>query len=200
MKKSPKVNRYASCTIKVGLLGGSFNPAHYGHLGISKNIKKLLGLDQVWWLVSPRNPLKSEKDKYNFKERFNSALEITANTPYIKVSDIETEFKSNYTFITISKLITKFPHIKFIWLMGADNLTCFHKWNKWRELTRLLPICIYDRGGYCYNKLKSKAGIYMSPNQLNARDLTTAENGFSYLHLKKINISSTLLRQTTWKK
>ena len=137
------ITRYKSSRIKVGLLGGSFNPAHIGHVSISTAIRNKLGLDQIWWLVSKQNPLKSASD--NFTERLLSAEKI-AKPCYIKVTDIEMQLGTIYTVDTIKRLITMFPQIEFFWLMGEDNLRQIPKWRKWREIFAILPIVAYNRG------------------------------------------------------
>ncbi len=128
--------------LKVGLLGGSFNPAHEGHLHITKMCLKALGLDRVWWLVSPGNPLKPVKGMAPFAERLASA-EAMARDPRIVVSDIETRLGTRYTADTLAALTGRFPEIRFVWLMGADNMLQFPKWRNWREIAETVPIAVY---------------------------------------------------------
>ena len=111
----------------VGLLGGSFNPAHDGHRYISLQALKLLGVDEVWWLVSPLNPLKEAKDMASYDRRVAIAEQVS-NHPRIKVSRIEQEIGTRYTADTLEKLRELYPDTAFVWLMGADNLTQFHRW------------------------------------------------------------------------
>lgn len=125
----------------VGLLGGSFNPAHDGHRHISLQALKLLGLDEVWWLVSPLNPLKQAKDMASYDRRVASAEKI-ASHPRIKVSRVEQEINTRYTIDTISKLQKMYPDISFVWLMGADNLLEFHHWYCWRSIMHAVPIAV----------------------------------------------------------
>ncbi len=128
----------------VGLLGGSFNPAHGGHKHISLYALKMLGLDAVWWMVSPQNPLKSKKDMASLKDRIKSA-EIASDHPRIVVTDIETHLHTQYTADTLAKLKYLYPRTKFIWLMGTDNLRQIHKWQRWEEIFNLVPVCVLDR-------------------------------------------------------
>ena len=117
----------------VGLLGGSFNPAHEGHRHISLYALKLLGLDAVWWMVSPQNPLKSTKDMATLKQRMASATEASRH-PDIYVTDIERQMGTHYTVDTLAALKSHFPHTNFIWLMGTDNLLQIHHWQNWERI------------------------------------------------------------------
>ncbi|WP_137861896.1 MULTISPECIES: nicotinate-nucleotide adenylyltransferase [unclassified Sphingomonas] len=132
---------------RIGLLGGSFNPAHLGHRKLSLHAIRALGLDEVWWLVSPGNPLKDKAGMAPFKARMASAGRMARHAP-IRVSDIEKRIKTRYTADTIRKLPRLFPRHRFIWLMGADNLAQFHKWERWREIAEQVPIAVIARPGY----------------------------------------------------
>ena len=130
-----------------GLLGGSFNPAHPGHRAISLAAMKSLALDDLWWMVSPGNPLKPAEGMAPLPVRFASALKMAQNTP-IKVTAIEQELGTRYTHATLKALIDRFPERRFIWLMGADNLSQFHLWRHWKAIARLVPIAVVGRPGY----------------------------------------------------
>jgi nicotinate-nucleotide adenylyltransferase len=133
---------------RIGLLGGSFNPAHRGHRQLSLAAVKALGLDEVWWLVSPGNPLKDgASDMAPFEARLASAR-LAARHSLIRVSDFENRIGTRYTVDTLRRLLRFYPHYRFIWLMGADALPDFHKWRNWRGLARLLPIAVLPRPGY----------------------------------------------------
>jgi nicotinate-nucleotide adenylyltransferase len=133
---------------RVGLLGGSFNPAHRGHRHISLAAMTALGLDEVWWLVSPGNPLKEGmKDMASFAARFASA-KVMARRSRIKVSDFEAREGTRYTVDTVAKLKKRHPNIRFIWLIGADTVAQFHQWRRWRKLAESLPIAVISRPGY----------------------------------------------------
>ncbi len=119
---------------KIGLLGGSFNPAHDGHVHISLEAIRLMGLDEVWWLVSPQNPLKATDDMAGFDERLQSARVITTNVPQIIISDFEKISGSNRTFDTLNFIKKAYPATDFVWLMGADNLATFHNWYNWEGI------------------------------------------------------------------
>jgi nicotinate-nucleotide adenylyltransferase len=140
--------------MRIGLLGGSFNPAHAGHRHISLVALAKLGLDQVWWLVSPGNPLKDPSQLPSLKQRVAAANEV-ARHPRIVVTGFEEEFGFVHTIDTIRLLKRRFPQVQFVWLMGADNLAEFHRWRAWEELFALLPIAVFDRPGF---GLKARAG------------------------------------------
>ena len=134
--------------MRVGLLGGSFNPAHRGHRHISLQAMRALGLDEVWWLVSPGNPLKEgAKDMAPFEARFASA-EQAARRSSIKVSDFEQREGTRFTIDTVRRLKARHPEHRFIWLLGSDTLPNFHKWRDWRGLAREVPIAVIHRPGY----------------------------------------------------
>jgi nicotinate-nucleotide adenylyltransferase len=138
----------AALMMRIGLLGGSFNPAHRGHRRISLLALRSLDLDEVWWLVSPGNPLKDgAKDMAPFDARFASALRQARRAP-IRVSDFECRAATRYTVDTIRKLKQRYPAARFIWLLGSDTLSDFHRWKAWRTLAKSLPIAVIPRPGY----------------------------------------------------
>ena len=141
---------------RVGLLGGSFNPAHDGHRDISLAALAYLDLDEVWWLVSPQNPLKPVKGMASFEERLKSA-EAVADHPRIKVTGIEATLGTQYTADTLRMLVTRFPSYRFVWLMGADNLAQIASWRDWTRIFHLTPIAVFDRPTYTIKALTSLA-------------------------------------------
>ncbi len=133
---------------RIGLLGGSFNPAHGGHLQLSLAAIEALGLDELWWLVSPGNPLKEgATDMAPFESRLQSARAIAADTS-IEVSDFEKRSGTSYTIDTLRLLLARHPDDRFIWIMGADVLPEFHRWKEWRDMAQLVPIAVLPRPGY----------------------------------------------------
>jgi len=130
--------------MRIGLLGGSFNPAHHGHLYVSEIARKALKLDYVWWLVSPGNPLKDAPDPLG--QRLTQARNA-ARAPHIIVTDIEWQLGTRYTIDTVTALQHRFPGIQFIWLMGTDNLEQFSRWRRWREIALRIPIAVVRRPG-----------------------------------------------------
>jgi nicotinate-nucleotide adenylyltransferase len=145
---------------RIGLLGGSFNPAHNGHLHITLEAIKRLRLDFVWWLVSPQNPLKPADGMAPFNERMAGALNM-ADHPRIMVTNIESRLGTRYSIDTIRALKTACPTTRFVWLMGADILHQFEKWKAWPEIVGALPIAVFARPGYSISALRGKmAGCY----------------------------------------
>ncbi len=132
---------------KIGLLGGSFNPAHRGHRRISLAAMEALGLDEIWWLVSPGNPLKAAKGMAPYEARLESAREQAKGTR-VKVSDFERQSGTRYTVDTLTALKRRYPGEQFIWLMGADTVAQFHQWRSWRTLAAMVPIAVIHRPGY----------------------------------------------------
>lgn len=131
----------------VGLLGGSFNPAHGGHRHISLEVMRRLKLDEVWWLVSPQNPLKPVAGMAPLAARLASARAV-ARHPKIRVSDVEARLGTQLTVDTIAALRALHPQARFLWIMGADNLLQFHRWAAWREIARAVPVVVVARPGY----------------------------------------------------
>ena len=133
---------------RIGLLGGSFNPAHKAHRRISMEAMRALGLDEVWWLVSPGNPLKEgAKDMAPYEARFRGA-QRTARRSRIRVSDFERREATRFTVDTVRRLKRRHPEHRFIWLLGSDTLPKFHLWRDWRGLAREVPIAVIRRPGY----------------------------------------------------
>ena len=130
--------------LRIGLLGGSFNPPHQAHRAVSLFALKRLRLDRVWWLVSPGNPLKDVSGLPPLAERIVAAKKL-AGDPRIVVTGIEATLKTRYTVDTIAQLLARHPAARFVWIMGADNLTQFNRWRDWQTIARLLPIAVIDR-------------------------------------------------------
>ena len=139
---------------KIGLLGGSFNPAHRGHLHISQLALKHLDLDEVWWLVSPQNPLKPVDGMAPLDERLAQATAVAQHS-HIRVTDIEASLGSRYTADTLVALKKRFPATRFIWLMGADNLKQIGRWERWTRIFQLAPIAVFARPAYSLPALGS---------------------------------------------
>ena len=134
--------------IPTALLGGSFNPAHLGHRRISLSAARMLNAKEVWWLVSPGNPLKKKaQDMAPLKARLHSA-NLRAKKSIIRPTAIEREFQTQFTIDTLKKLVRRYPNRRFIWLMGADNLAQFHRWRDWRGIASLVAIAVIERPGY----------------------------------------------------
>ena len=141
---------------RIGLLGGSFNPAHDGHIEISLSALEKLGLASVWWLVSPQNPLKLTQGMAPLSERLINAQQ-TAKELRIVVTDIETELGTRYTADTLMALQRRFPRARFVWLMGADNLLQMHRWRQWSRIFHTVPVAVFARPTYSLRAEKAKA-------------------------------------------
>jgi len=132
----------------IGLYGGSFNPAHSGHLHVAKEALKRLKLDEIWFLVSPGNPLKPQANMAPLLDRFRSLETLLGDRPNLKVLDIESQLGTRYTADTVTALQAELPATNFVWLMGADNLKTFAQWYQWEKIANALPIAVFDRTGY----------------------------------------------------
>jgi nicotinate-nucleotide adenylyltransferase len=132
---------------RVGLLGGSFNPAHRGHRQMSLGAVRALGLDELWWLVSPGNPLKEGSEMAPYEARIASARRVARGST-IRISDFDRRAGTRYTIDTLRALLREHPQYRFIWLMGADTVAEFHRWKNWRDIAQLVPIAVLPRPGY----------------------------------------------------
>src|SRR5579871_6402950 len=147
--------------MRIGLLGGSFNPPHEGHALITRLALRRLKLDRVWWLVTPGNPLKSLTALAALKARMEAARRLDVG-PCVVVSDIEAQIDSRFTYDTLLWLRRRAPHVHFVWIMGADNLRQFHLWRHWRAIADLVPILVIDRPGSTLKAISSPAGATLS--------------------------------------
>lgn len=184
--------------LRIGVLGGSFNPAHEGHLHVTRLALKRLKLDQVWWMVSPQNPLKPTDDMAPFAERMASAQSLAAGDARIITTDIEVRLNTRYTTDTLRALTTTFPRAHFIWLMGADNLAQIPRWERWTSIFRMVPIAVFDRATYSYRALASKAAHRFRRYRVPARDAVGVVRrqppAWVYFHTPQHPASSTALR------
>lgn len=185
---------------RIGLLGGSFNPAHAGHLHISLEAKKRLKLDAIIWLVSPQNPLKSREGMADYAARLAYATKLASAYPFITVSDIESKHGLCYSIDTISWLQKRYRRTHFVWLMGADNLANFHRWRGWKHIMQRLPIAIFDRAPYSHHALHQKAALafhsYRLDSKLSGHLALCAAPRWCYLFMPRHPQSATDLRKT----
>ena len=181
----------------IGLLGGSFNPAHGGHLMISLIALKRLRLDEVWWLVSPQNPLKPIDGMAPFAERFATARRV-ANHRRIKVTDIETRLGTHFTVDTLKELTSRRRGLAFVWLMGADNLVQFPKWEGWKEIFHTVPIAVFDRPTYSLKALSGVAAMRFAHRRIPERAALKlawqAPPAWVFLHSRLNPVSATEIR------
>lgn len=186
--------------LRVGLLGGSFNPPHAAHRALSQFALKRLQLDWVWWLVSPGNPLKNTRALPALEKRLAAAREI-ADHPAIHVTGIEAALRTRYTVDTVAALRHRFPAVRFVWLMGADNLSQFHRWRDWKSIARQVPLAVIDRPSDSFRALASPAAQALSRYRHNERNAATLADAtapaWMFLHGMKSPLSSTELRSNT---
>jgi len=183
--------------MRVGLLGGSFNPAHQGHLHVARMARRRLRLDQVWLLVSPGNPLKPRVGMAPFADRMAAARAITDGRRLV-ATGIEAAFRTRYTADTIRLLMRRFPRVRFVWIMGADLLRQLPKWRRWRDITRRLAFAVLPRPGYTHPALAGMAAHRLRAKRRPAREaalLPTAGPGWVFLPGPQTAISATAIRQ-----
>ena len=189
---------------RIGLLGGSFNPPHVAHRAISLFAMKRLQLDRVWWLVSPGNPLKDSRNLHDLAERA-AAARAMADHPRIDVTCLETTIGTRYTVDTIKYLRKRCASARFVWIMGADNLALFHKWENWQQIAAEVPFAVIDRPPLTLRGLAAPAaqglGRYRIP-EAEAGSLADREPpAWVFLTGLKLAMSSTRLRNAdgSWK-
>jgi len=182
--------------LRTGLLGGSFNPAHRAHRAISLAAIAELGLDEVWWLVSPGNPLKSAEGMAPLAVRFAAARAMARRAP-IRVTAIERELGTRYTIDTLRALERRFRRRRFVWLMGADNLAQFDRWKDWRDIARTMPIAVFDRPGFSGDAFGSPAMGWLRRYRVSVDRLNDgALPRIAWLRFAPDPISATELRLT----
>jgi len=183
--------------MRVGLFGGSFNPAHPGHAHVAETALRRLRLDKVIWLVTPQNPLKSARDAAPLAARLASAR-AHAKGPSMIVSDAETRIGAQYTLDTLRVLKARFPAVRFVWIMGADNLAGFHHWRGWVEIMRSTPVAVVARPDSLHKSRAGPTARRFAPARLATREapLLAAAKAPAWVYLRgPLNFaSSTALR------
>ena len=182
--------------ISVGLLGGSFNPAHPGHRHVAELATRHLRLDQVWFLVSPGNPLKPARGMAPLAERLDSARRV-ADGRRIVASGIEAAFGTTYTVDTLRVLLRRFPRIRFVWVMGADLLAQLPRWRRWKDIVHRLAFVVLPRPGYTYQALAGQAAHRLGPVRRRAREAPVIAGnapGWVFLPVRQTALSSTAIR------
>lgn len=185
-------------TKRIGLLGGSFNPAHEGHVYISELALIKLGLNEIWWLVSPQNPLKEKETLAPYKNRLEEAKKIS-RAKAIRVSDIEKQKGFQFSVDTLKYLKSHYPKAGFVWLMGADCFANFEAWKSWREIMDLVPVAVFPRPGFIEKALKGKAATAFAKNRLpgdQAQNLiVTKPPAWVYIDIRPVSFSGTEIRK-----
>ncbi len=188
--------------MRIGLLGGSFNPAHKGHIYISNTAIKFFNLNEVWWIISPQNPLKSDQIIPSLKERIDYSRKITVGNR-IRVQSLEERFHTKYTYHTIKKILQCYPGSKFLWLMGADNLAQINLWHSWSKIFNLIPIAVFNREGYSKAVMNSVAAYFYKNNLYNKQNISKILSQktpvWTFLRIRKHPSSSTKIRKNNKK-
>ncbi len=185
--------------MRIGLLGGSFNPPHEGHALVTRIALTRLRLDRVWWLVTPGNPLKSQANLAALQARVEAARRLIESSRVV-VTDIEAHIGARYTYDTLAWLTRRAPDVRFVWIMGADNLSQFHLWRHWRAIADRVPIAVVDRPGSTFRAMSGRAAVALSPWRVpEARATGFADlepPAFLFLHGPRSELSSTVLRRS----
>ena len=180
----------------IGLLGGSFDPAHEGHAHITREALKRFGLDRVWWLLSPGNPLK-ERGPAPMQVRIERALSVI-DDPRVEITDIEAQLGTRYTAETLSALRQTYPGVRFVWLMGADNLAQFHLWQDWQQIMQTVPVGVLARPGQRISARMSRAARLYAPYRIAGRNSQllahAAAPAWCFVNVPMVDVSSTALR------
>jgi nicotinate-nucleotide adenylyltransferase len=184
--------------MRVGLFGGSFNPPHEGHRLVALQALKRLNLDAVWLLVSPGNPLKDRAGLAPLAERVTAARRVVQH-PNVRVTGFEAAHGFTYTYETLRYLTRTHPGVRFVWIMGADNLSQFHRWEHWREIAALMPMAVYVRPGSLRRAPVSKAAVALGRHRVDEADAPILADlpapAWVYLHGMMSQLSSTVLRR-----
>lgn len=183
---------------RIGLLGGSFNPAHAGHLHVSQQALKLLGLDEVWWLVSPQNPLKPEAGMAPLQDRMAKARQVAHGQPEISVTDIEVDLGTTYTVDTLEALHQRHPRSNFVLLAGADILEELPRWRDWERIFQTLPIAVFARKPYSLTVLSGLAAQRFAQFRIPEEEASTLAGrrppAWVFLHIREHPASATAIR------
>jgi len=187
--------------MRIGLFGGSFNPPHAGHRLVAETALRRLRLHQVWWLVTPGNPLKDVSALPPLEERMAACRTLMQHHPRHIITGLEAGIGTRYSAETIAHILRRCPDVHFVWLMGADNLTRFHHWKDWRDIAATLPLAVVDRPGETLRAMASPTARLLARARLDESDAallpTCPAPAFVMLHGKRSTLSSTLLRKET---
>jgi nicotinate-nucleotide adenylyltransferase len=183
--------------LRVGLYGGSFNPAHLGHRHVSRVALRRLGLDRIWWMVTPGNPLKDRTNLASIDARVAAAQAIAAH-PRITVTAFESRIGAQYTRQSLRYLTARHPSVRFVWIMGADSLATFHRWAGFREIAATMPIAIIDRPGFTLKGPAARAAHALGRWRIDESDADLLPDldppAWVFLHGPRSHLSSTALR------
>ena len=177
--------------MRIGLYGGSFDPPHAGHRHVALLALKRLGLDRVWWIVGPGNPLKDKSRLPSVTERVE-ATRAMARHPRMLVTDFEATLGIHYTVETVRYLVRRCPDVRFVYILGADSFANFHRWRAWREIAALVPIAVVDRPSWSLRALRSRAAASLGPGQTGRQG--QAGPAWTFIEGPRSGLSSTALR------
>jgi nicotinate-nucleotide adenylyltransferase len=187
--------------LRIGLFGGSFNPPHAGHRLVTLTALRRLKLDRVWWIITPGNPLKDARQLSPLDERMAAARRLMPE-PMVDITGFEAGIGTRYTLDTLRYLRLRCPAVRFVWIMGADNLIQFHRWQGWREIARLMPIAVVDRPGATLKATASRAAQALSHGRVSERRLMSRtvpdpakKPRWTFIHGPRSALSSTILRK-----
>lgn len=187
---------YAAPGQVIGLLGGSFDPAHEGHAHITREALKRFGLDRVWWLVSPGNPLKAHGPA-PLAQRMERARHVMQH-PRVTVTDVEAHLGTRYTAQTLAALHARYPGVRFVWLMGADNLAQLHLWQDWQQIVETVPIGVLARPGQRISARMSKAAALYGRYRISGRQSQllahAAPPAWCFVNVPMVDVSSSAIR------
>jgi len=193
----------ASPGMRIGLFGGSFNPPHEAHRAASMLALKRLNLDRIWWLVTPGNPLKKNSALPQLEKRIAAAREV-ASSPLIEVTGLEAELGTRFSYDTVTRLRQRMPGVHFVFVIGADNLAQFHRWERWRELAGQIPIAVIDRPEFELSSLAAPAAVALTKARVpdHAAPALAGLHPPAWVFLRglKSEMSSTALRKLGTKK
>lgn len=183
--------------MRIGLFGGSFNPIHEGHALVAEETLRRLDLDMLWVLVTPGNPLKNHDDLAPLADRVAAARSLLAN-PRVRVTGFEAAYGFTYSWQTIRFLTTSLPDRRFVWIMGADNLVNFHRWERWRDIAAMVPLAVYVRPGSSRRAPASQAASALAPWRIDEDDAgrlaLLPPPAWAYLHGRQSPLSSSAIR------
>jgi len=187
---------YAAPNQVIGLLGGSFDPAHEGHAHITREALKRFGLDQVWWLVSPGNPLK-QRGPAGMAQRLSRARDVMQH-PHVQITDAEAQLGTRYTAQTLRAIQAKYTRTRFVWLMGADNLAQFHLWRDWRQIMNTVPVGVLARPGERVSARMSRAAALYAPYRIAGRHSQMLRRAsapaWCFVNVPMMDVSSSAIR------
>jgi nicotinate-nucleotide adenylyltransferase len=198
LPRNYKIMPHVERGMVVGLFGGSFNPPHEGHLLVADTAIRRLGLDQLWWMVTPGNPLKSLSNLAPLSERLKASEKLNSN-PLVRVTAFEQGLGNSYTAKTLAYIKARHPDVHFVWVMGADNLKSFHKWQNWKTIARTFPIAVVDRPGATLSYLSSKMAKTFDFARVDEHEAQTLAfrkaPAWTFLHGPRSRMSSTEIRE-----